>query len=144
MLINDVIDKLKSILDSLTGTGQPLVSVFDWANPDPQEFPCLLIGIADGGVKEKRLDSADNEFEATFAIELLMKQELTRDSYRQRNDILNQVLAALRTYENYDTLDGTVEKMDVADFRMFHANGADAPRVGFDLYVRIVKIEPLG
>lgn len=110
--------KLKAILDTLTGGGQPLQVAYSWPNPAPRAFPCATISVLEGS-SEKRFDTATNEVKMRFAIRVFIRAINTQANYDLRDTIADQIMDAIRT--SGDTLGGTVDIFDIESISFLEA-----------------------
>lgn len=137
-MFKTVKDKLKTILQTLEGTGKPLKEVFGYIEPTPQLYPCAMIRVS-GTSTESRLDSGSNELMMEFTIRVLLRVDNSETAENQRLDLLDSIMDAFRTSANVDTLAGTVDKFDVHSMIQIETS-EDQPAFGFDLIVQASKM----
>lgn len=65
---------IKSVLSGIVGSGQPVSFLYDYANPNPEGYPCIIIT---GPTDQSSifLDNVTNQHSLTFKIYIL--QEVT-------------------------------------------------------------------
>lgn len=131
-------NKLVAVLEELTGDNQPLVKVYGYFEPSPQQYPVAMVFVYDGNA-ETRLDSHSNWLTAVFVIKVQLRVKNSETVENQRLDLIDSVLDKLRSASNIDTLGGTVEKFDVLNILPFDTE-ADQPLIGFDVVVSASKL----
>lgn len=134
-------NSIVAILNTLTGVGQPLQSVFSYFDPQPQAYPCAMIR-ALGASSEIRLDSASNWLVMKFVIRVMVRTKNTQDGDDQLLDATDAILTALRSSTYVDTLAGAVEQFDIESIEEFE-DQTDQPVVGFDITVAAGKIKAI-
>ncbi len=138
-MFKDLKTKLVSVLSTITGDNKPLKAVYGYMEPSRQSYPCALVRVA-GGSQEIRLDSDSNELVMEFVIRVIIREKNTEAVEDQRLDLIDSVLGAFRTTANVDTLNGLVEKFDIASITPLDIN-EDQPVFGFDILVQASKIQ---
>jgi len=136
-----VSSKLKTILETLKGTGKPLSNVYDYFEPSPQQYPVAMIKAIGGS--ETRLDSASNFLDMRFIVKVLLRVKNTTTQEALRLSTLDAILDAFRASSYVDTLGGTVEKFDVLSITPFDSGSSDQPIIGYDIIVSASKIKLL-
>lgn len=132
--------KLKTILDTLTGGGQPLQIAYSWPNPSPRAFPCATITNLEGSA-EKRFDTATNEVKMRFAINVFIRDKNTQANHDLLDTIADLVMDAIRT--SGDTLGGTVDIFDIESltFATVSAEEQEIASLQFEMIVVATSIK---
>lgn len=122
--------KLKTILETKEGAGEPLNEVYGYFEVQSQKFPFASIEILD--IKEVRLDTASNLILAKWLIKVVLQDENNENVSTLRLSIMKELTNLFRTSENIDTLDNEITKLDVESVIAFNQY-EDMPLTGFDI-----------
>lgn len=137
-------DKLKTILDGLTGTtsAKLFAESFGYLEPSPKKFPCAMIGTF-AGSSEQTIDSAYNGTTMQFVIRCYFENENDQSTHDLLLTTLDSLLAELRKDDNY-TLGGTVQRLDVApNIIVYYTDQTEQPVIGFDIVINVLKLNQI-
>jgi len=110
--ITEINTELYTILNGLTGSGQPLEVAYDYPATNPTGFPYAFPYIAGGS--EDHADTSQNEAHYRFFIRVGILDEENESSYDQIMDVADKVLIELRKDANC-TLQGKALKLNPTD-----------------------------
>lgn len=133
--------KLVSILNEITGEGEPLQKTFAYFEPSPQEFPAAMVRSL-GASSEERLDSGSNFLTMLFTIRIVTRTKNTETAEDDLLGVVDAILDKFRAAENVDTLGGIVEKFDILSVEEYESQ-TDQPIIGFDITVAASKIKAI-
>lgn len=128
-------ERLKAILDSMTGAAQnkPFLECFDYPEPKPTKFPCAMVFLKDGNGDIS--DTQYDEQSINFIIRVLIRDNNDRATYMQYIALIDSALAELKK-DNHYTLGGACLKLRVdAAIIPIRSSDATEPVIGFDLNV---------
>ena len=142
MDFKDTRDKLQVIITELSGAGQLINVVYGYQPPSVSFFPYAVIKLVSGSVDD-RLTTLQNFTKMTFVIRVLLTTKNTLENEDLRLDIIDAIVAKLRTSSNVDTLGNTVEKFDIANITVYDTDSGGQPMVGFDVEVNAYKVNSI-
>ena len=134
-------DKLKLILDGLTGSGADklFAESFAYLEPSPEQFPCAMIGTF-AGSGEEIADTAYNTTNMQFIIRCYLPNKNDLATHDLLLTTLDGLLAELRKDSNF-TLGGTVQKVEPGkQIAVYYTDETEEPVIGFDVLVNVLKL----
>ena len=126
--------KIKEILETKKGAGQPLSQVYGYWEVQPEAFPCAMVEILDTG--DKRLTTAENEITSNFKIRIAIKDTNDEGESTLRLSLIDTIRDLFNTVPYVDTLDGEATKFDFGKAFAFNKN-EDMAYSGFDITMTV-------
>lgn len=125
--------KLVEIMETLTGSGQPLNAVYGYAIPTQRLFPFAVIDMDKGSQTDEA--SKTKLVTQDFIIRVLFQQTGEEDATNTRIEVLDTVLEKFTEEGIADYLDDTVIGMDLTSWQAFAVDAGEQYVIGFDVVV---------
>lgn len=136
--ITSVKAKIKTLLETKEGTGEPLNEVYGYIEVEPRLYPCALVEYLEH--IELRLDDATNELTVKYLVKVLINDANDLTTSTTRMGLIQELTDMFRSY--VDTLDGIVTRFDVESVKAFNSS-EDVPYSGFDIVLSTYFISPI-
>lgn len=138
-MIKEVYEEVVSIMETLTGDGQPFVAVYGYKNPAMDVFPIAIVDLS-GGATQDHFSSNVKNLNGEIVIACLFRQKQTEASNIQRMEALEAVINKFTEEGIANYLNDTTEKMDLS-YELFVTDSAEQPIFGF--YVTLSFMNPM-
>jgi len=129
-------NKLYDLITKLTSTddSQPFAKSYNWANAEPEGFPCALVYQANGST-ETNFQTRETLSEMKFVIRVVWEAKDYDDEINQQLlEAEDLILAKLRTPDYYGTLGGEVHSFEITSIDPVSFTEAE-PYIGFQISV---------
>lgn len=126
--------KIVEVMETLTGSGQPLVAVYAYPNASADLFPFAIVDIEQGSQEDE--SSNLKILKQNFIVRCLFRQKSTEAATIQRIETLGLLIEKFTESGIADYLDNTVLGMDLTKIDPFVVSGSDQPIFGFDVIIQ--------
>jgi len=131
--VSSIKAKIKTILETKEGAGQPLNEVYGCWEQQPEKFPCAILEYFESGL-EKRDTTAENEVNHKYKIRIAIRDTNNQTESDLRMSLIEDMTNLFRTADNVDTLDSEVHRFEVESVKAFNSS-EDMQYSGFDIII---------
>jgi len=140
--VSSIKAKIKTILETKEGTGQPLNEVYGYWEQQPEKFPCAILEYFESGA-EKRDTQQENEVNHKYRIRVAIRDTNNQTESDLRMSLIEDMTNLFRTATNVDTLDSEVHRFEVESVKAFNSS-EDMQYSGFDMIISTFFLKTFG